>query len=315
MSDETICFKECIHIWAFSKPAKGTSYFLNDSLYGELVNAAKFAADMVDDAIAFVQQAGAGGLGWKNLTTADGKLTDLGLIADHYNLIKATKFQGDDFFVRGTYSVSPDFKLAASQDASVQTLFETVLRCLQMTARGLRGGVTFRGLQAGEVAGRRVFGVVNARRGSLARTIDGKKVADKFHPDEKYSSKKWPLGKRVTNTYMPSLADDRLFLADDAKLLGAIHVDYTMIEAWRGIASSLLKLDASLSWTIVHEATHKFARTRDVNNAYTISECRQLHWHSALRNASHHERFVGLDWRKIRGRDSFKVFDVLREPS
>jgi len=315
MSGETICFKDCIHIWAFSKPARGASYLLNDNLYEELVKAVKYASEMVDGAINFVQQAGAGGLSWKNLIGNDGKLTDLGLIADHFNLIKALKYQGDDSFVKGAYSLSPGFNPSASQDASVQTLYETVLRCLQMTSKGLRGGVTFRGLEAGEVAGRRIFGVVNARRGARARTIGGMQVSDKFHPDKKYEEKKWLLGKRVTNTYMPSLADDKIFLAEDAKLLGAIHVDYAMIDAWKRIASGLRDDDTTLSWTIVHEATHKFARTRDVNQAYTIAECRQLHWHSALRNASHHERFVGLDWSKARGRDRFRVIDLLREPS
>lgn len=314
MSDESICFKDHIHIWAFSKPARGDSYLLNGDLYEELVQAVKFASNIVDDAISFVQQAGAGGLTWKKLMTNDGKLTDLGLIAQHFNLIKALKYDGpDDCFVRGVWSVSPSFKLAVGHDSSIQLLYETVLKCLQLTSQGLRGGVTFRGIDPGEQAGRKTFGKVTLRRGGLARTIDGKRVDDKFHPDRTFAEKKGLLSKRVTNTYIPSLSDDRIFLAEDAKLLGAIHVDYTMINGWRGITTGLVNEDATLSWTIAHEATHKFARTRDVNNAYTITECNHLHWHSALRNASHYERFVGLDWNKALGRDRFGVAELLRE--
>lgn len=315
MSDDSVCFKDCIHIWAYSKPARGESYLLNDDLYDELVQAVRFASNMVDDAIAFVQQAGADGLTSQKLMNSDGKPTGLGLIAQHFNLMKTLKYEGpDDYFVRGVWSVTPHAKRVADQDSSVKMLYDTVLKCLQLTSQGLRGGVKFRGIDPGEEAGRKTYGKVTARRGGMARTINGQRVDDKFHPDKTFVEKKWLLGKAVTNTYMPSLTDDRIFLAADAKLLGAIHVDYTLINGWRGITTGLLNEDATLSWTIVHEATHKFARTRDVNTAYTIAECSHLHWHSALRNASHYERFVGLDWSKALGRERFGVAELLRQP-
>ena len=97
-------------------------------------------------------------------------------------------------------------------------------------------------------------------------------------------------------------------------MLGAIKLNYERIGTWRGPVTDLLNRDSTLSWTIVHEATHKFARTRDVNDAYRIGECRQLYWHSALRNASHYERFAGLDFSRALGKSEFRVADLIRVP-
>ena len=62
----------------------------------------------------------------------------------------------------------------------------------------------------------------------------------------------------------------------------------------------LFESDSCCAWTIIHEASHKFARTRDFGlSGYDFNGCRQLHWQHAVRNAKHHEMFAALAWDRI----------------
>jgi hypothetical protein len=302
-------FTKHFHIFAVSKQGRGPAYTLDDDKYEELVQAAKFAAQLVDSAMEFLERAGAGRKTSDRLLADDGKLSDLGMIADHFNLIRALQYQGDDnAFVTGQWSLKADFKPSVP-DASVVTLYDTVMRCLQLTSKGLRGGIKLRGLDRSETA-RRTAGMVRTRS---THWRGGQQISDKFHPDAIFRSKGGLFGKQQKSHVIPALTDDKLFNHEDAQVLSDIHVNYEQIATWRGIVTDLSNTDGTLSWTIVHEATHKFARTRDVNDAYRIGECRQLHWHSALRNASHYERLAGIDLGKARGQSQFRVVNLIRD--
>ena len=182
---------------------------------------------------------------------------------------------------------------------------------VDLTSQGLNRPILFRGMNDNnEHHDQKTIGLVMTKRGKLSRASG----PDTFFPEDTVKHKKGLFNYYEEHRKVPSLQKDSLFANKEAEGKGSIHLDYKRIPPARGL---LLRDEGAppMPWTIVHEATHKFARTRDVNGGkcYSERDCREVHWTMAVRNATHYERYMLMDWttRPERNGDGWK-YNVFR---
>jgi len=270
--DRQVLHKSDETVWAVSKLDSGDGYKLTEETYAALIQHVECARRRIDQTIEFLQPMVSSS---KDLVTKDGKLTPLGLVADHFNFIKLRDIKGKDFFP-GRWELRTQSAPNVNK-GDLQVLLDTVRQVLSATLKGLNRPLVLRGkADTPEVA---------KLAGYVIRRSDRARGADIDFPDGK----------------LPKLWKDMVFLNPDAQAKGHIHVDYTTITFPASVAGSLLSTDTCLTWTIIHEATHKFARTRDVASpsCYDFDGCRRMNWKDAVRNAKHYEILCGLNWDTI----------------
>ena len=269
-------------VWAISKPGKGESYTLTDELYGLLIFQVQMAREHAERTADYLEKMKPD-IFLGNFIQSDGSLSGAGILADFFNLTHNMDFEQTQPG-RGLWILrdKPKFKCTAIE---LQLLYKSVCAAVDLTRRGLNGRLLFRGLDETEHS-RGTAGMVVSR----AR----KRGVDVFAP--------------VRN--LPRLGDDKIFANEDMMGWGNIHLNYYGIK----------NQNVNMPLTIVHEATHKFARTVDVNapKSYSIRDGRLLRWEDAARNAAHYERFMGVDWstaKKVEGkRVAYKGWGNSKDP-
>src|SRR5262249_2571681 len=260
-------------VWAVSKKSQGSGYTLDQELYQTLVKQVGWARGCLDAKIDYMKKyidpAG-------SLTTDNGNLTDLGLLADHFNLVKARKFVGT-FWGQGKWELPKHYKASHVHKEDLRVLYNTVLRVLEVCLQGLSKPLVIRGKSGkSKDVSKDTAGYVVRRRGRL-------KGDDSDFPEEVGG------GKR------PRIEHDMIFLYRSEQAKGNIHLDYNDIPL--DSENQVTRFSTCCFWTVIHEATHKFARTRDVDSprCYEVLGRRKMHWTDAVRNASHYELYAGID--------------------
>jgi hypothetical protein len=285
---EQVLFRSNPLVWAVSKPKANVtkqakfgpmltrSYELTEDRYQGLIAEAAFARQRLRNTLNFMEHLPERQK--ENLVDREGRLTGLGLLADHFNLIRARHIDTQNFFPgRWTMKKWPEVKQV--RNADLQILYNTVNRVLTLASEGLNSTVLFRGKSNKET---------NTNAGGYV--VRGKRF-------------EFPEEASPGQGQLPTLADDKIFMNQREQATGHIHLDFSDIDERlpAGMERSLAKIDTCCAWIIIHEATHKFARTRDFGDSgYNFDGCRQLHWQNAVRNAKHYEIFAALQWETIK---------------
>lgn len=312
--DDDVLFRSDDRVWAISRPTSGgPRYCLKPEKYDDLVQCVNFARERASETCRYLESI-RGDVSSKKLVEPDGSLTGAGLLAEHFNLTKNMTHSDDDI-VGGTWRLARSSNMKPCSGADLLMLFKLVWAVAELTSQGLNNRTLLRGLKAKKVEDH-VLGLVRGRWKDLNPRERG---ADTPAKENTFKTKMGLFSSTEVFRKMAPLKDDTVFANEEAQLLGSIHVDYARIP----LANNLLEQQRNASpmpWIIVHEATHKFARTRDVNGGacYTVTECRNIHWQQAVRNATHHERFMGVDWSRPPVGDGkswkYKISDMMATP-
>jgi hypothetical protein len=246
-------------VTAYSKPSQGGGYTLNGLDFAKLEIYTARARESADRTLRFLVAIEAD-LNNKKFQTEDGSLTGAGLFMDHFNLtrnMEARKKSETEVVWR--LVDRPLFKFT---DVECRLLYNYARTVVGMTKKGLNLPLTFRGIDKGAVD-----------QGTAGRV-------------------KWRKNELIAPTKkneIPKLWKDQIFIRKEMEGAGGIHLNYIALGQ-----TPAVKVDL----TILHEATHKFARTIDVDDpsCYSARDCRKMEWMLAVRNATHHERFMGINW-------------------
>lgn len=133
-----------------------------------------------------------------------------------------------------------------------------------------------------------VGGIPEAKLEGDAGYVSYKRGRDTHFPERVEKAK---TGKDVP---LPELEVDSVFLNPKLQMAAKIHIDYRLLDG-RGAGETpkdrMMLRGKNPAWAVlIHEASHKFARTRDVNYPYSYSEKdrKDMHWTHAIRNAEHY---------------------------
>lgn len=303
---DQVLFKSDPNVFAVSKPKANVikqklvqketvsfntrSYELTEERYQGLISEVAFARHRLRKTLDFMERLPE--RQGKNLINSEGHLTGLGLLADHFNLIKVRRIDNKNFFPGiWTMEKSPDLTQVLSAD--IEVLYNNVIRVLTLASEGLNHRLLFRGKTKES----------NAKAGGYVVR------ENRFNFPEETSKGLFIKSKGK----LPELGNDNIFMNKLEQLTGHIHLDYSDIDERfpDGMGRSLANTDTCCAWIIIHEATHKFARTRDFGESgYDFNGCRLLHWQNAVRNAKHYEMFAALEWGNINWKLTGSTFTV-----
>jgi hypothetical protein len=294
--DNDVLFQFDDLVWAISRPISGgEKYSLSRQRYDVLVQCVNFARKRASETRKYLDSI-RGDVSSKTLVKDDGSLTGAGLLAEHFNLTKNMTHLDDDI-VGGTWRLDRSAKMKTCSGADLKMLFNKVSSVAELTSQGLNDRTLLRGMNLKKSSSSEALGLVRGRWEPTKRAPE--RGVDAPARENTIKTKTGLFSSKEVFRKMAPLKDDDVFANQEAQLGGSIHVDYGRIPS----PSDLLEQQRNappMPWIIVHEATHKFARTRDVNGGrcYSVAECRDIHWEQAVRNATHHERFMGVDWLK-----------------